>query len=343
MRIIIATPLYPPDEGILARYAEGIGGSLQRKGNDVHIVAGNSWRSMPPGLRHFVYFLKVFSALRGASFVLALDSWSTGFPAYCAARVRGVPFLVRVGGDPVWESYVARRDESVRLSDFYAGQKLSFKEHCMFRMIRMLLRGAQCIFFNTRFQRDLWQPVYGFDASKSRLLENWYPAHEPRDASLRSHVFVSAARATRFKNMKFLERVFSQLQKEHPDIVLDTRVVPHVEQLERLRSAYAVIIPSVSEIGSNTAIEAVSVGTPFIMTDDTGTKERLSECGIFIDTRSEERFKEALERLLDPEEYKTYSENARTFSFVRTWDEISDDIVRAIPTTVSFDNTRARR
>lgn len=213
----------------------------------------------------------------------------------------------------------------------------------MFRLIGMLLRGAQCVFFNTQFQMNVWQPVYGLDASKLHVLENWYPAHDERGASVRPHVFVSAARSSRFKNMKFLERVFSQLQKEYPDIVLDTRIVPHAEQLERLRKAYAVIIPSVSEIGSNTAIEAVSVGTPFIMTEDTGTKERLSKCGIFIDTRSEERLKEALERLLDPEVYKTFSENARTFSFVRTWDEISDDIMRVMPSTVSFDNTRSRR
>lgn len=343
MRIIIATPLYPPQNGVLALYAEGIARALEGKNNDVQVISGDSWRSMPPGIRHLVYFVKVFSALRDASFVLALDTWSTGFPAYCAARLRGVPFSVRIGGDPVWESYVARTDESVRLSDFYAEQKLSLKERCMFRLIRMLVVGAECVFFNTRFQMDLWQPIYGFDVSKARLLENYYPLREQLNESSRKQILVSAARVTRFKNMALLERAFTQIAKKHPDVVLDTRVVSHEEQLTRLQSAYAVIIPSVSEVGSNTAIEAVSVGTPFIMTDDTGTKERLGECGMFVDTRSEDAVAQAIERMLDPVVYKTYAENAQAFSFVHTWGDMADEILRAIPKRVAIDNTRSKR
>ena len=159
------------------------------------------------------------------------------------------------------------------------------------------------------------------------MVENYIPPRVQTGAPT-GRVFVSANRSARYKNVSRMEAAFIRVKGSHPDVELDMRILPHQEQLERLASAYAAIIPSISEIGSNIAIESVVRGRPFITTEDTGTKERLGECGIFIDTRSDVAIERAIESLLDPDTYARYAAKAAAFSFVRNWDDIASDIVR---------------
>lgn len=326
MRILIATPFYPPQAGILATYAVGLEGAFKQLGHDVEIVLPNA--SLPSGIRHIEYFLRMLTKLGGASFVLSLDMWSVGAPAFSAARLRGVPFLVRVGGDYLWEQYTERTHEPVRLSDFYtASRVLSPKERTIRYFTERILGSAHAVMFNTRFQKEIWER--GFHLPRASVLENFYP-EKKTSVPPSNHIFVSAHRGAWYKNTEVADAAFARVKARHPDIELDTREVPHTEQLGRLASSYAVIIPSISEVGSNLAIEAVSVGRPFIMTEDTGTKERLRECGIFVDTRSEKEMENAIESLLDPAVYARLSAAINAFSFTHSWEDIAKEIIAKV-------------
>lgn len=328
MKIVIATPFYPPQVGVLATYAAGIEAALTQHGHEVVVTVLDT--SQPVGIRHALFALRIFRAMRGASLVLALDTWSVGIPSCAVAAVRRVPLYVRIGGDFLWEQYIERTGEMVRLSEFYETRRaLSVRERRIRSAIAWLLARASHVFFNTNFQRDIWNAVYGIDPSRSSVLENYYPlrvASVPPDR----RVFVSANRSARYKNAELLEAAFARVKSRHPDIELDTSVVPHERQLDRIAASYATIIPSISEVGSNIAIESVVHGRPFIMSDDTGTKERLAEYGLFIDTRSQAALEEAIERLLDADTYARLAARATAFTFVRTWDDIARDLLRAI-------------
>jgi len=326
MKIVIATPFYPPQTGVLATYAEGLEGAFRALGHDILVVPLPS-RSI---LGRLVFFVRVLRALADAAFVLSLDTWSVGQPTLLAARIRRVPFVIRIGGDHLWEAYVERTGNQVRLSDFYStAQDLSRKERVIKRALARMLTHARHVFFNTEFQRALWGKAYGLDSTHSSVLENFYPpkTETPRPERKR---FLCANRPARYKNAAELASAFARVKKRHPDIELDASYVLREAQLERLAHAYAVIIPSVSEVGSNIAIEAVSHGRPFIISEDTGTKERLLECGLFIDTRSEEAMEKAIEDMLDPTVYERLSRAARTFSFTHSWDDIAREILAAV-------------
>jgi len=328
MRIVIATPFYPPQLGVLATYAAGLEQAFKKAGHEAIVVPFS--RGLPPGLQHLVYFLRVFLALRGAGFVLALDTWSVGMPAFFAARLRGTPFAVRIGGDFLWESYIGRTKEPIRLSDFYTKERdFTLKERLIFQGTRTILHGARALFFNTRFQIGLWQPIYGFDGTKAHVLENFYPTHEVSEPS-HGRVFVSAGRHIALKNYAELERAFARVKEKHPDIDLDERLLPPPEHLARIRKSHAIIIPSLSEVSSNTAIDAVAAGKPFIMTDDTGTKERLAACGLFVDTRSEAALAQAIESVLESETYERLAAATRAFSFTHSWDDIAREVLKAM-------------
>ncbi|MEK7509169.1 MAG: glycosyltransferase family 4 protein [Patescibacteria group bacterium] len=331
MRIVIATPFYPPQAGVLGTYAAGLESAFRKQGHDVTVVVFTSM--LPPGMRHVMYFVRMILALRSASFVLALDTWSVGLPASLAARLRSVPFAVRIGGDFLWESYVERVREPILLSEFYtAPRTFSLKERIIHRGMRMLVRRADALLFTTKFQCELWKRAYTFREECAHIVENYFPPREERRELPSNHVFVHAGRDIFLKNTSLVHRVFERVQAKYPDVTVDERPLPHTEHRERVRRSYAVLVASVSEVCSNTAIDAVALGVPFICTKDTGTSERLGECGLFVDTRSEAEVEQAVEALLEPDAYERLAFRARSFSFVHSWDDIATEVVAIMST-----------
>lgn len=323
MKLLIATPLYPPDIGGPAPYAKELHDRLAAAGHTVTLVSFSDVRSLPPGVRHIVYFFRVCRAARGAQAVLAFDTWSTGIPALLAAWCRGAKMVVRIGGDFLWEAYVERTGELIKLSDFYnTPRALSLKERLIAFGTRWLTRNADVLVFNTAWQRRLWASAYGFMPARAYVVENAYPA--ARDsAPPQGRVFVAAGRPRLLKNSRLLERAIDTLRVRFPDIELDSRVLPPHEHEKRLRDAYAIVIPSVSEVSPNTAIDAIRYGKPFVLSTDTGVRERLADAGIWVDPLDEDALRAALERLLDPEEYMRACHRVRSFAYTHTWEEVA--------------------
>ena len=332
MKIVIATPLYPPEIGGPATYAKNLEEGLSEQGNDISLVKFSDVCRYPKLIRHAAYFWQVLRALRDAEVVIAFDTWSTGIPALLAAKVSGKKILVRIGGDFLWESYIERTHTLVRLSEFYTQKRIfSYKEHLIFRGAKWITRSADTLVFNTVWQRDLWQGVYTFDSRKTVIIENEYP--EVYEQSLaQGRVFVAAGRPHFLKNLQLLETVFADLKSTFPDIELDTRVLSPLEHEMRIRNAYAMVIPSVSEVSSNTAIDALRFGKPFIMSSDTGARERMGNVGIFIDTLNPGALRQALEKILDPKEYARALERIRTFTFLHSREEVIQEFSTALHT-----------
>lgn len=328
MKWIVATPSLPPEAAGPAQYAAGISEELGRRGLSVDVVAyGMLERSLPAGVRHLVYFLRIFSRLTTGDAVLALDTWSVGFPALFAARLLRRKFLVRIGGDFLWESYVERTGEEVLLSEFYTRPRaLSHKERLARAAIRHLLIHADALLFTTSWQRDIWRAAYGFQVSRAHTLENFFPPREA-GAATSTGVFVAAGRAIRLKNRERLIRVFARVQARHPEISLDERVLPPHLHRERVASCRAVIVSSLSEVSPNTVIDALHFGKPFIAPWDCGIREHVAQAGLFVDTRDEVALESALEKLADKKMYEQAAVRARGFSFERGWQDVVDDIV----------------
>jgi len=325
MKLVIATPLYPPEIGGPAQYAYQLVQALTAGGHEIVLVKFSDVRRYPVVVRHVRYFCKVFFALRGAQAVLVFDTWSTGIPALSAALLRGKKSLVRIGGDFLWETYVGRTGTLVRLSDFYkSSQGLSLKERIISIGTRWFTKHADALVFNTEWQKELWKNAYHIHAQKLFVVENEYS--NERDFSLaRGRVFVAAGRSHPLKNEKVLRSIFMELQQEFNDIVLDTRTFPLEAHRARIRDAYAVIIPSVSEISPNTAFDAIRYGKPFVMPKDSGAYSLFKDVGLCIDTLDKEALKEAIRSLLDPRVYEGTQARVRSFSYTRTWRDVTEE------------------
>jgi len=102
-KIIVATPLFPPEIGGPATYAHMLQEELPKHGFEVEILPFTTARRWPKLIRHFVYYQQLKQKTKSADLVYALDSVSVGLPAVLAARRNHKPFLLRVPGDYAWE------------------------------------------------------------------------------------------------------------------------------------------------------------------------------------------------------------------------------------------------
>lgn len=335
MTILIATGIYPPQIGGPAKYAQKLHEELGRRGPVLLCAWSGLERALPWGMRHFAYFLRLLPKATRADAILALDTWSAGFPALVAAKLLRRKLLVRIGGDFVWEAYVERTGDMVRLSEFYKQpRRLSMKERLIRRATLSLLRHADTLLFNTAWQMRIWQDAFKYE-TPARVLENEYPAKKVESDSpgkktaagspLGKKIFVAAGRGIRYKNIPAFADAFAKGAAGRAE--LDTRALPPHEHAARNAAAYAYAVPSVSEVNSNNIIEALSYNKPFIAPLDCGMRERLDGLGVFVDTLDRRAMERAVEELLDGQKYQAYVGRISAFSYVRTWADIADEIL----------------
>jgi len=326
-KIVLAAGLFPPVTGGHSKYAEAIDRELVSRGIESVVIAYSELPTrLPPGIKHLVYFFKVFRASRGADFIIAFDTWSTGLPSVIVGLLTGKKVGIRIGGDYLWESYIERGGTFIKLSEFYkSARKKTFKERIIFWGTKWLLKHSISI-FNSEWLSTIWQKAYGLDTKRVAYVENVFPDKKtPMSASKR--VFLAAGRGSRLKNIPMLERIFDSLRRSYPDITLDTQSLPFAENQERMKTCYAVLVPSVSEVNPNTIIEAISFGKPFVCTSDTGLNAKVKAIGLHVDSLDEQAFRMAIETLLDEKQYTLERERIGAFSYVRTWADVTNDII----------------
>ena len=176
MKILIATPLYPPDIGGPAQYAYNLEREFKALGHEVRVVKFSDVKSWPSGLRHLLYFFKILPSLRWADWCLTLDTFSVALPVTMAGSIFKKKTIIRIGGDFLWEGYVERTGNLVLLRNFYQTEieKFNFKERIIFKLTHWILKRANFIAFNTDWQRQIWQKPYQLDLSKTGIVENYY-------------------------------------------------------------------------------------------------------------------------------------------------------------------------
>lgn len=335
MKILIATGIYPPDIGGPAEYARGVEEAWKRAGHKVKVLAFRFERKLPSGVRHVYYFLRVLFSLRDVDLVFSPDTFSAALPALCASKLFGKKFIVRTGGDFLWEGYVERTGDLVLLRDFYRTRlgRLNLKEQMIFRLARFLFRNADAVIFSTIWQRDIFEKPYSLDLRRCGIVENQYSprvsgiySDVPRNSGTEK-VFVGATRERKWKNIQRVKESFARVGKKGAPVLLDLGAGSREEFLSRLQTSYAVIIASLGDISPNTILEAISFGKPFILTRETGLYERLKDIGVWVDPEDANDIAAKVEWLADERNYAEQRKKIAAFSFTHSYDEITKEIL----------------
>jgi glycosyltransferase involved in cell wall biosynthesis len=328
IKILIATGIFPPDIGGPAQYAKNLAEELSARGNDVNILSYRIEKRLPPVLRHMLYFFRVLFGLAGADLVIALDTFSVGLPAAAAAKLAGKKMIIRVGGDFLWESYVERTGNLLTLREFYDKKPaLSAKENIILYLTRVTLKICPALVFSTDWQKNIWAHEYNIGANKLFIIENFYGS-KISVAEAKEENFIWAGRPLKLKNIEMLKSAFAKASLADGKIKLETYYdLSHQELFEKLRTCYAVILPSLSEVSPNFILDAISFNKPFILTKETGFLDKLEDIGIFIDPMDKEDMENKILFLAEKENYDNYKKKIADFKFFHSWQEIAGEFI----------------
>lgn len=326
--ICIATGIYPPELGGPAEYAKNLAEVWQKEGYDVSVQVFSRFNHVLTGVRHIFYFFSTLRAVWKADLVFILDTFSAALPAVVAAKLLGKKTILRTGGDFLWEGYVERTGERVLLREFYThhSHPFSLKEKIIFSIITFILRNVDGLVWSTQWQKDIFMKPYGLKNQVHAVIENYYGEKFPYVPAQNKN-FVGGTRVLKWKNIPTLEAVFKEADVIASGAHLDLERVPHDLFLQKIRESYAVIIPSLGDISPNTILDAIRCEKPFIVTKETGLRERIAPVALFVDPKNPEDIKEKVLWLSNEDNYKTQCDKMKQYAFTHTWEKIAEEYI----------------
>ena len=330
MKLVIATPLYPPQIGGPATYSKALKEALERAGHVATTISYGKLSSLPSGLRHLIYFFHLIPATFLADAIITMDTFSAGYPSVLAAKIFGKPVIMRVSGDFLWEGYVERTKEKIILAEFYrVPRKLTFKESIIRRAIDYVIRRSDHVVFQNAWQREIWLSAYPLNSEKTTIIENMCVVDDVSFSEIPGQkLFLWAGRNIFLKNVDMLREAFAEAKKIDPEIILEISPhMTHAELMKKIRGAYALLLPSLSENSPNFIIEGIQYGKPFIMTRETGLRDRVGELGILADPLDVSSWRDAILHLADAQVYETYVARIKNFRYVHTYDDIAEEFI----------------
>lgn len=326
-KILIVTGIYPPDIGGPSEYAFNLEQEWRRKEFDVDVRTFCFEKRLPTLFRHVFFFFKILPKVFKADFILALDTFSVALPTSLACVIFGKKITIRTGGDFLWESYVERTKKKILFRNFYDTEifNFTFKEKIIFKITKWILNKSDTVVFSTNFQRGIWQKVYHFNLTKTKIIENYYGDKIPSFNS-KDLVFVASSRNLVWKNKDMLYKVFENIRKNIKEIELFDKNLSHDDFLEKIKHSHAVILISLGDISPNMILDALRLDKPFVCTQECGLYDRLKDVGIWVDPLNKTDIEEKISWLCKDDNYKIQKSKIEKFNFNHSWKEIAEEL-----------------
>ena len=344
MKLVIATPLYPPEIGGPATYAKLLAEGLPKKDIKVELVKFSEVCHLPKLIRHFVYYRRVLHAARGADVVIALDPVSVGLPAMKAAKKAGKPFVVKIVGDYAWEQGRQRFGVTQNLDEFVKTKQTSLCV-CLLQAIQTRVAwSATRVIVPSEYLKDIvaaWGTSTSFGTGIPReKIEVIYNAVSlsplgmilPVVTALPRPLAMAAGRLVPWKHIDGIIDAVAHLRREGSQTSLTivgdgpeksrlaahaekkirenyvfTGALSHADTLATMKSADAFVLNSSYEGLSHLLIEAQALGIPTVATRVGGNPEVITdgEDGLLVPAGDTSALARSLARLLGDDALRT--------------------------------------
>lgn len=312
MKIVLATGIYPPDIGGPATYVEKLAEELKKSGAEISVITYSDqrsvirdqhdvihvWRSAFPFAHWWRYAQALKKHAADADIVYAFSSVSCGVPLWMA-RLKKPKKVLRLGGDFFWERYTDLGGRK-SMREWYGGG------WGVGRLVRFLmgriLHSFDHVVFSTAFQQELYEKHYTLP--QHSVIENAVPLFQGSHAAARTahspFRLLVMSRLVGFKNTEALVRAMRVLPAgfqltivgEGPRKRRLQRLTQRLDLCGRIAFTSAVhgtdkrevmdmhdllMLPSLTEISPNVALEACSAGLPVLLTAEHGLSSVLAQ------------------------------------------------------------------
>jgi glycosyltransferase involved in cell wall biosynthesis len=334
MKVLLAAGLYPPDIGGPARYAEMIATRLPAEGIEVTVVPYREVRTVPKIFRHLAYTWRLWRASRGVSLVYALDPISVGVPAAIVSFLRGLPLVVRLGGDYAWEQGVQRFGVIMTLDEYTKRpHKVRVPVRILAGIQRQVVGRAKAVVVPSQYLRNI-VATWGVQPDRLHVIYSAHTVTPLTDSrnDLRAQLgfadqtIVSMSRLTPWKGMNALldMMVERKARGEATKLViggdgpertqLETRIktlglgssvrmvgaLSFTDVFRYVTAADVFVLNTAYEGLSHHLIEALALGTPVVTTPVGGNPELITDGveGLLVGVNDVSALDAAVEKIL---------------------------------------------
>jgi glycosyltransferase involved in cell wall biosynthesis len=234
MKILITTGIFKPELGGPATYAAEMGKRLGALGHTVAVITYSDRKTFDldkeydfPITRivrsnklfnYLKFFLAILRYAPKYDFIYSLDWFSVGVPQLFASFLVRKKYIMRVGGDYIWEKYLRDNKPPLTLKDFYLKERYA-DYSVMHFLIKRVLKNAFFVIFNSDDERELYYEFYGLTPERTATIFN--PVPENRLGTLvqsfkkenggRDREIVFAGRFIKMKNVESAIQAFARL------------------------------------------------------------------------------------------------------------------------------------
>ncbi len=298
MKLVIATPLYPPEIGGPATYAYILEENLPERGFLVSAVPFSAVRHLPKVVRHIAYGYRLWRAARKHDLVLALDPVSVGLPALAASRLAGKPLVLKIVGDYAWEQGTQRFGVTASLDDFVVTKKIPWRVQMLHRTQTFVARRARRIIVPSAYLKNIIVH-WGIPRETIEVIFNAVPPETIGSApsavrALMRPLVLTAGRLVPWKHVDDIIRAVAAVpgrslvivgdgperkrleqlaSDEMPGRFLFTGTLSHKDLLATMKEADVFVLNSSYEGLSHVLVEASMLHVPIIATTAGGNPE----------------------------------------------------------------------
>ncbi len=234
MKIIFATPLYPPEIEDPATYVKELAKRM-RGMHEIIIAAYASTAEEIPGVtvvtvskrsplpaRLLRYLLLLFRVAHGADVIYAQNALAAGLPAVIVGRLRGIPVVLHFAEDEAWKNATRLRLTNKSVEAFLRAHGHNVKTRLRMFLQGFVLRRANLV---TAPSAHLARAaVYVYRVPQERVVMNHYAAEQPQIIPFPAHPvprqIIAFARLVKWSNVAGVIRTTAILAKEFSDVRL---------------------------------------------------------------------------------------------------------------------------
>lgn len=304
MKILIATPLYPPDDGGPATYARTIEQALPKEGIEVVLCSFSHFRHYPKGLSHFMYTLALLRASKGVDLIYSLDLVSAGVPALITSYLTRKKLVLKMVGDYAWEQGTQRFGVKENLDEFVLNNNYPLFVKFFRRLQTMVAQRAVRVIVPSVYLQGI-VAIWGIPREKIIVIYNSFKPNLPTESKeelrkefgLITPTIISVGRFVPWKGFKVLMDAVADVKKSIPDVILEIAgsgeskeyldyakqkgydfvkflgLVNHTELMKHIRAADCFALNTGYEGLSHVILEAMALETPVVTTAVGGNPE----------------------------------------------------------------------
>lgn len=336
MRIVLATPIYPPEVGGPATYTVEIAERL-RAGHDVvvvaysdveptastHLIAVSKKRSLLTRL--FTFYRALMREATQADLIYVQNAVAAGLPAVLVGRKLSKPVILKFVGDEAWERATQAGRTKKQLEDFYKSPEGGLKTKIFMMIQKFTLTRASIVTTPSAYLGELLIKYYGVKRENFVVNYNAVDVRTLPAVERKPHQIMTGVRLVAWKGVDGIIRALASIKNEFPDAVLMVAGEgPELEQLKKvavwedvhnsvhflgrlskektleLQSSSAVQVLNSSYEGMpHGALESFATKTPIVATDTPGTNEAVlnEKSGLLVPVGDDMALAKAIERI----------------------------------------------